>query len=102
MARLYRKGEIVDFGSSWFPTIKEAEIYETERKEDENIMSIMWIMRELFNAPFEANGVGYRAKSAEDYALANPTIETMTIDEFMERLEHPMISKLYWDGEYVL
>ncbi len=96
--RLYRKGKPVDFGSSWFSTISEAT--EFEKPNEENIISIMWLKKQLFNKYFEHNGMGYRAKSPKNYALANPVIESMTMDKFEERLHHPIISKFYWDGEY--
>jgi hypothetical protein len=97
--RLYRKGKPVNFGSSWFPTISEA--IEFKKPNEENIISIMWLRnRQLFDQYFEQNGIGYRAKSPQDYALANPVIESMTIEKFEERLQHPIISKIYWDGEY--
>ncbi|HRZ85147.1 MAG TPA: hypothetical protein P5277_00020 [Candidatus Paceibacterota bacterium] len=97
--RLYRKGKTVDSGSSWFPTIAEAMQFEKHGKES-NLISVMIISKENFDSNFEANGIGYRAKTSVDYGKSNPVIETMSINEFERRLNHPVLSRLYWDGQY--
>ena len=94
--RLYRKGKAVDSGSSWFPTIDEAMNWVSESE----IISIMWLKQKSFDNHFEPRGIGYRAKSERDYGLANPVVETMTLDEFEDRVHHPIQGRFYWDGKY--
>ena len=97
--RLYRKGKIKDFGSGWFQTIAEAMQYEKNKKEN-NIISILWVRKDDFKRYFEPNGIGFRAKSESDYALANPVVESLTIEEFDRRIEHPILERIYGDGEF--
>ena len=94
MTRLYRKGKQVDWGSGWFTTIDEALEHPTKEK----IISIMWIRKEEFEKHFEENGIGYRPKNINHYAQANPVVETMIIEEFLMRLEHPIMNRFYNDG----
>ena len=60
----------------------------------------MRIKRENFVQYFEQRGIGYRAKSRKDYVYANPIIETMTLENFMEKIDHPIINRIYTDGDY--
>ncbi len=97
--RLYRKGKIKDFGSGWFQTIAEAIQFEKDRK-GSNIISILRVKEDDFRKYFEPNGIGFRAKSEDDYAKANPVIESMELNKFYDILEHPILSRFYSDGNY--
>lgn len=96
MVRLYRKGVIKDWGSSWFPTIREATEYDGT---EEDIIGIIRLSEKNFKRDFEQNGVGYRPKSKENFADANPVIQYLAIDQLEELIENPITSRFYADAE---
>jgi len=105
MVRLYRKGIIKDWGSSWFPTIREALNYEEASGEmknpDETAIGIMRLSRESFNRYFESRGIGCRAKSEEAFLNSGSLIKYMPVETLMRYLEDIDTCRIFGDAEAI-
>ena len=103
MVRLYRKGRMVDAGSSWFNTIRESLNYQERSGEgkdpNEEVIGIIWLTQEAFNKYYEARGIGYRAKDEKAFLNSTPVIQYLSISKLEEYLENPVTCKFYGDAE---
>ncbi len=91
MVRLYRRGRINGWASSWFINDPDAALNYDGNNED--IINRLRLTPEVLETLFEASGIGYHPKSSAAFESIRDVIEEYPLSKFEERLNDPIKRK---------